>query len=1004
MKLFFYTHRNPVSFVLAFTIIVGMLVYSKIQVSLFPQVTFPKIKIIADNGEQPVEKMMITVTKPLENAIKQVQGLKLVRSATSRGSCEISAFFDWGLNIDLTQQMLESRINQVRNELPLSVNIQVVKMNPSVLPVMGYSLASKTKSLIELKLIGTNTIRPYLSQVEGVANVRIMGGKTKEYRAELKVQKMSELGITPQQVSDAMSKTNFIQSNGYLTDYRRLYLTLTDESVHNTEDLENLVIKNDGKRLILLKDVADVNIKEKIEYIKVNANGEEGVLVNVVKQPDANMTEVSGSIEQKITELKNILPKDVKLVPYYNQNDFVSEAITSVRDCIGIGLFLAIIVTVIFLRSVRASATVLITIPLTLALTLIVLYCVGYNLNIMTLGALAASIGLIIDDAIVVVEQIHRTHEEHPEETAKEVVHKSVHYLLPAMISSSLSTMVIFFPFILMSGFAGAYFSVLANTMIITLGCSFLVTWIGLPVIYLILSPQTPSIKDKPVELKKRTWVLFFIKRPIISILFILILGGAAWFAYAHLETGFFPEMDEGAIVLDFKSPPGTALDETDRMCREMEKIIKTIPEVDHYSRRTGTEMGFFITEPNKGDYLIQLKDQRKRSTDEVIDDIRIKIKATQPALQIEFGQVMEDMLGDLVGTAQPVEIKVFGDNPQRLQSYAVTIAKLIDTIPGITDVFSGIIIAGPSVDINPNSPELARFNLTPADLQFQLQTQLEGNIIGNVLEKEQLTNIRMIYPDRRYANLQGLSHTSVFTADGHLQPVEKFVDLRIDTGIAEIQRENSQSMLSITARLNNRDLGSAMAAIQNAIKANVQLPLGYHIDYGGAYKEQQQSFKELLTILISAIMLVFAVILFMFRDYRASAIIVFISILGLTGSILALYITGTPLNVGSYTGIIMIVGIIGENAIFTFQQFRTNLIEGNVDDAISFAISTRLRPKLMTATGAIIALMPLALGIGRGAILHQPLAIAVIGGFLIALPMLLIVLPTLLRIAYRKK
>jgi CzcA family heavy metal efflux pump len=986
-------------------LIVGALVYTKIQVSLFPQATFPKIKVIADNGEQPVDKMMITVTKPLENAIKQVQGLRLVRSATSRGSCEISAFFEWGIDIDLTQQMLESRINQVRNELPAATNIQVVKMNPSVLPVMGYSLESKTKSLIELKLIALNIIRPFLSQVTGVSNIRILGGKTKEYWVELKVQKMSALGITPQHVSDAMSKTNFILSNGYINDYRRLYLTLTDEAVHNLSDIENLVVRNDSKRIVFLKDIADVVIKEKVEYIKVNANGEEGVLVNVVKQPDANLGEISGNIHQKISELKKILPKDVKLVPYYDQNDFVSEAIKSVRDSLWIGLFLAIILTVIFLHSIRASTTILLTIPLTLALSLIVMYIVGYNLNIMTIGALAAAIGLIIDDAVVVVEQIHRTREEHPEESAKEVVHKSINYLLPSMVSSSLSTIVIFVPFILMSGVAGAYFSVLANTMIIVLACSFFVTWIGLPVLYLFLSSKDSSVHTKVVPVKKRTWISFFIERPVISILFVIVIAGCAWLASSYLQTGFFPEMDEGSIVLDYKSLPGTALDETDRLSHEMEKIIKTIPEVEHFSRRTGTEMGFFITEPNKGDYLIQLKENRKRSTDDVIEELRNRIKSSQPALHIEFGQVIEDMLGDLVSTPEPIEIKVYGDNPKKLQVYATQIGNMIDTIQGVADVFNGIITAGPSINVNPNSVTLAQYNLSPADLQFQLQTQTEGTIIGNVQEKEQLTDIRMVFPYMQNNSLEHLQSTSIFLPGGKLLPLEKFADsLRIDTGVAEIQRENSQSMLAITARLNNRDLGSTMNEIKKLIASNIQLPQGYHISYGGAYAEQKQSFRELMMILISACMLVFAVILFMFKDYKAALLILVISVLGICGSILALYITGTPLNVGSYTGIIMIVGIIGENAIFTFQQFKTNRENSTTDEAINYAISTRLRPKLMTATGAIIALMPLALGIGRGAILHQPLAIAVIGGFLLALPLLLIVLPTFLRIVYRKR
>jgi multidrug efflux pump subunit AcrB len=466
----------------------GVFVYTKLQTSLFPEITFPKIKVIADAGLQPVDKMMITVTKPLETAIKQVPDLQLIRSTTSRGSCEISAFMDWNADIDLSQQRIESKIAEIRNQLPPGVQISVARMNPSILPVMGYSLESNTRSPIALKQIANYTVKPFLSQVAGVSEIRITGGKTKEYWLQLNLQKMSTFSVTPDMVNTALSQTNFIKSNGYLSDYHYLYLTVTDATVHNKEELEQIVIKNDGKRIVTIRDIADVQINEGVEFIKINANGRDGVLVAVVKQPNANLVTLSKAMEQKIVDLKKILPPDIRVVPYYIQADFVNDSIKSVTDSLWVGLLLAIIVAIIFLRSLKASATLLFTIPITLALTLIVLYAVGYTFNIMTLGAIAAAIGLIIDDAIVVVEQIHRTHEEVPAESSTTLVQKAIHYLFPAMLGSSISTIVIFIPFLLMSGVAGAYFSVMTNTMIITLVCSFFVTWIGLPVVYLLLT------------------------------------------------------------------------------------------------------------------------------------------------------------------------------------------------------------------------------------------------------------------------------------------------------------------------------------------------------------------------------------------------------------------------------------------------------------------------------------------------------------------------------------
>lgn len=990
MKNFFISHKHPIAAILFLIIAGGIFAYSKMQISLFPEITFPKIKIIADAGLQPVDKMMVTVTKPLENAVKQVPSLHMVRSSTSKGSCEISAFMDWNADIDLSQQRIESKINQIRNQLPPEVQITVEKMNPSILPVMGYTIESHTKSPIELKMLANYTIKPFLSQVDGVSEVRVIGGKTKEYWLQLDANKMSTLSITPDMVSNVLSQTNFIKSNGYLSDYKFLYLTVTDATVHSVDDLKKIIIRNDGKRITRLQDIGAVDIKEAIEYTKINANGREGILIAIIKQPNANLTDMSLAMEKKVQQLT--LPAGVTIRPYYIQSDFVQDAVRSVTDSLWIGLLLAIVVAIIFLRSLKASATILVTIPITLCLTLLVLYAIGYTFNIMTLGALAAATGLIIDDAIVVVEQIHRTHEEHPDESTVTLLQEAIRYLFPAMLGSSISTIVIFLPFVLMTGVAGAYFKVLTNTMIITLVCSFFVTWIGLPVIYLLFSRKDTPVKVHAV--RQRSWVSFFIHRPVISFVMVICLGLLIYLILPKLETGFLPEMDEGSIVLDYSSPPGTSLEETDKMLREAEKLIMAVPEVQAYSRRTGTQMGFFITEPNTGDYLIQLKKQRDRSTNEVISDIRQRIESTQPALRIDFGQVVGDMLGDLMTSVQPIEIKIFGDNPQRI---AKRVAEQVSKIHGTADVFNGIVIAGPSVSIVPDYSRMAQFGITPANLQMQLQNALEGNVIGSIPEKEQLSAVRMIYPRSR--SITDLQQLEIFSPDGRLHPISSLATVRLNAGDAEIQRQNLQTMGVVTARLENSDLGTVMNEIRK-----IKVPPGYHVEYGGAYADQQQSFNELLIILITASLLVFIVILFLFRDFKIALLIIILAVLGISGSYLALYLTNTPLNVGSYTGLIMIVGIIGENAIFTFLQFKDSLCKHHVDEAIIYSISTRLRPKLMTALGAIIALMPLALGIGAGAQLHQPLAIAVIGGFIVALPLLLIVLPSMLRILYKDK
>ena len=740
----FQSYKAPIAVVLALALALGTVAYRRINVALFPEVTFPKVKVIAENGLQPVDRMMVTVTKPMEDAMKRVPGLKLLRSTTSRGSCEISAFLDWGVDVATSQTLIESRLNQIRADLPPTVQITVERMNPAILPVMGYTLEAPGRSALALRKLALFTIKPFLSQVEGVSSVQIQGGRTKEYQVQLLPDQLAALALGPDDVSKALAATNFVQSNGYLSDYRRLYLTVTDATILQKEDLENIVLRNDGRRIVRLADVATVALGEQPEYTRINANGSDAVLIAILRQPDANVVLVSEGVRAKVAALQAGLPRGVRLAPYYDQADFVTEVVRSVEDALWIGLALALVVTALFLRSVKATLTILGAIPVALALTVAALHFgLGYSFNIMTLGAIAAAIGLMIDDAVVMVEQLHRVREDHPDESAGEVVRRSVTHLLPALIGSSLSTIVIFLPFALLGGVAGAYFKVLATTMVVALVCSFFVVWLGLPVIYLLLSrragqpstsPPDPLSKkegaparadDFSVELTQSKtgapsflergsggevdaegvepahheipWVRAVIRHPAYSVIGILVLIGTMVLIVPRLATGFLPEMDEGAIVLDYNSPPGTSIEETDRMLRQAEKLIVQVPEVASYSRRTGTQMGFFITEPNRGDYLIRLKTDRQRTTEDVISDIRERIEATQPALTIDFGQVIGDMLGDLMSTVQPIEIKVFGPDATKRYALADQVTAVVEKVAGTADVFNGIVRMGPA-------------------------------------------------------------------------------------------------------------------------------------------------------------------------------------------------------------------------------------------------------------------------------------------------------------------
>jgi len=998
MKNLHSNYKYPILAIAFLLLAGGIFSYSNLKTGLFPDITFPKIKVIADAGQQPVDKMMTTVTIPLENSLRRTTGLQYIRSTTSRGSSEISVFLDWNTDINTAKSQIESFINQSQGSVLPNTTFLVEKMNPSILPVMGYSIEGDGYSQVDLKKIARTIVKPYLAATTGVADIAIIGGKDKEYRVVLKPDKLKSLGISIPTIQNAIANANLLQANGYISDYDRMYLTLTDNAIDNISELEDLVVLSTPSALIRLKNIADIEVSEVQEYVKIRANGKNVPTLAIIKQPNANLIDVNNTIEQKVKELEDMLPKGVVLKPYYKQADFVNTSISSIKDVLWIGLVLALLVVILFLRSFSASLVVLFTIPVSLSLTLIILEFVNYTFNIMTLGAVAAAIGLMIDDVVIIIEQIHKIKEEHSEQNIGWVAHRAIKHLFPSMIGSSLSTIVIFIPFIMMTGVAGAYFKVMAFTMIIALGASFMVTWLVVPVLSILFTRKQDE-KPSKIHEPKTKWIHKVLDKPIIGISFLSVCVIILVIIPSRLPSGFLPEMDEGSIVLDFYSPSGTTLEETDRMLQIVNSILDKQPEVEAYSARLGTQMGFFITEPNRGDYLIKLKKSRKKTTVEISDEIRNKIEQKVPQLTIDFGQVIGDMLGDLMSSAQPIEIKVFGNDATKLEELSKKIAVFVENISGTADVNNGIIFPGPALKIRPNTSKLAQLGLTVSDFQLQLQTQIQGTVVSTIINNEQLNSIRLIYPEAYQTNISTLQSADILLPNGNSAPISTLASITTEKGIAEINRENQKSLGIITARLDNRDLGSTLAEIKSTLTQNLSLPSGYTIEYGGAYKEQQQAFKELLIILITAIIFVFIVILFLFRKIKIALAIIIIAVLGIAGSLLGLYLTGTPLNVGSYTGIIMVVGIIGENSIFTYGQYQDSEKTFTHKQKIEYAIAARLRPKLMTALAAIMALMPLALGVGAGAQLHQPLAIAVIGGLLFALPLLLIVLPTILKL-----
>ena len=1016
MRLFDYVrrHAKAILFTIVMFTLSGLALTWVMPVSLFPDVTFPRIVVLADNGEQPVERMMIEVTKPLEEVASSIPGVRTVRSITGRGSTEISIGLDWGSNVQQTLQMLQGRISNVRNELPATASVQAEQMFVAVFPIHAYSLTSDKLSLVELRDIALYQIRPALLRVKGVAKVEITGGDTREFLVTLSAARLAAYHLNPNQVSEAINKTNVISSSGLVENNYQLYLSLASGLVKSISDLESVVVSIQNGVPIRVSDVATVKPSVADRYIRTTAHGRDAVLISIIKQPTGSTVQIGQDVDAEVAGLT--LPSEVVFENCYDQGDFIMRSIAGTRDSIIIGVLLAMTVLVVFLRSWRVTLVIALIVPATIATTIVCIYAVGLTINIMTLGGIAAAVGLIIDDSIVVIENIfkqyaRRKRREEPQgEAMADASSHSLRFMMPAIIGSTASTIVIHIPLAFLGGVTGAFFASLSITMVCAMLISFLFSITLAPLLGSLILRESDFVKEMEKERRPSRaaeWYgrvceklvryrLMFIPAAIALILITYVL-------FERIGSGFMPEMDEGTFVLDYKTPAGTSLTETNRMLMKVEDILMSVPEVDTYARRTGTELGFFMTEPNSGDFLIKLKKERKRGVEEIISEVRSKVVSSEPSMEIEFVQIMMDVIGDLSNNPSPVEIKLFGEDQQLLQVKAQEVKSLIETVPGVVDVFDGIVISGPSfvVDIDPAKTWQAGFN--PSDVHEQLETIIRGRTESNIQKGEKLIGIRVRYPDIYRTDVDKIEGLQLINANNVPIPLRNIATFRKTTGQSEIRREGLRQYLAVTARTSGRDLGSTMADIKRKLAARLVLPRGVTYDFGGVYQTQQESFIGLFLVALAAFMLVFVVLLFEFGEFAVPLSIFVINVLSLFGVFAALWLADVTFNISSFVGVIMIIGIVAENAIFVLHAVKSFQAEGmGLDNAIVKAGQVRARPILMTTLAAVFALLPLAMGIGTGAQMQQSLAIAVIGGFSVSSLLLFFGLPMIYRLMKR--
>jgi len=1024
-------HSRPVIFLILTLALLGGYLLFTIPVSVFPSTDFPRVLIGVDNGVMPIDQMTVTVTRPIEEAVNSVPGLVQVRSITSRGSAEVDLFFRWDVDMFQTLQYVNAALSRVQPELPPTATVEAHRMTFASFPIIGYSLTSDIVSQTKLWEMATYDFKPRLNRLDGVSTVVVQGGQVPEFHITPDPSKLLAADVTVPDILDAVRRTNLIDSPGLLEHNHQLFLALVNGQVKTPQEIGNSVVKNTPAGIpVRIEDIATVTPSVKPVYTIVTANGKPAVLLNINRQPYSNTVEVADEVHAQIEQIRKTLPPGVVIQPFYDQSILVQESIKSVRDAILLGLILASVILVVFLRDWGTSLVAGLVIPVTVAVTFIALKALGETFNLMTLGGLAAAVGLVIDDAIVVVENIvlHRD----AGQTRRQAIDSALQELTVPLLGSTVTPVVVFVPLIVITGVTGVFFRALAVTMTVALltSLALALTWTPNLSQYFIRgsSEADDGEESSPASEKQNEaeeadarkllaveeahlsgfflrvvnfherWLRRALEQRRTMIVFSAVLIIVSYICYNLSGSDLLPEMDEGGFVLDYIMPAGSSLAETNRVVSHVEQILREVPEVESTSRRTGLQLGLAaVTEANTGDISVLLKAKRHRGVEEVIADVRGRVNRAEPMLDVEFTQVLQDMIGDLTSAPEPIQIKLFSPDPALLAEWAPRVADAIKRINGVVDVLNGIenTISGPAVTFQVDPAVAARAGFSAEEVALDASAILEGEPAATpVVANDRAYTLRVRFPAENRASLDAMRDTLLVSRTGRTATLGALANVVLSPGQTEIRRENLQRDVAVTARLEGRNLGSGMADVQKTVAA-LHIPSSIRVEYGGTYAEQQRSFHDLAMVLILAVLLLFIVLLFEFGTFAAPVAILSSALLSTSGVFIALLVTRTTFNISSFMGMIMVIGIVAKNGILLLDADLKMRAAGlEPESAMLQAARRRLRPIVMTALATVAGMLPLAFAIGAGSQMLQPLAIAVIGGVLISMVLSLIITP----------
>ena len=979
----------------------GMFTAFTLPSDIYPPLVFPRVVVIGHSGTMPARSMTLIVTRPLEQALLEVPGVRRVRSTTFRGATEISAQFDPATDMILALQQAQGKVAEIRGSLPADLDLVIERLTPTAFPILSVNLTGGLPSA-DLYDYAFYVMRPALSRVPGVGNVEVLASDTREIEVIADPARLTASGLTIGDVADSLQASNSLQPVGRYDAAGLQHLVLASGMWKSIQDIPATPLIVKGGATIRVSDVATVQPGAPDRTTLVSGDGAVAANISVSQQVGANILDVRAGVEAALAGLARTLPAGLTLSKTYDLAEFVAIAIANVRDAILIGSALAVLVLLVFLRDWRLTLVASITLPLTVMTTFLVMRWLGETINVMSMGGLAVAIGLVIDDAVVVVENIYRHLDTG--DNAGLAVQLAMKELIAPVVGSTLTTVVVFIPLGMLSGVIGQFFRALS----ITLASAVLISHVQSLTLIPLLAGWAGRHRAQALartgheggaleRMYSRTLDVTM-RRPSLGIVVALMLAVGGGLLFMRLGSGFLPATDEGGFVIDYNAPPGSALPEIDRVVLKMEAVLKQTPAIAAFTRRTGTELGLFATQQTKGDILVRLKPAGSRPpADEVINDLRDRLQEAAPAFEIEFVQLLQDMLGDLEGNPNPIEVKVFGDNPDTLAEISEEIEGTLAKVNGVVDLV-GVQRGNPETTWEIDPTAIGRLGLNVTQVSEQLSDAWLGDVKTELRLSDRAVPVRVRYPDAYRLDPQRMAETPVRALDGRSIPLGSLAHATTTEGEMVLDRENLRQMAVVSGHLEDRDLGSAVAEIKSKL-AGLKLPVGYTTEVGGQYESQRQAFRELLTVFAIAAALVFIILVVQFRAFVPAILILLAAPLSLGGAFALLLVTGTDLNVSSAMGLILLVGLVVKNGIVLLDYAHRLRDEGRpFTAALEIAGRVRLRPILMTTLCTLFGLLPLALGLGAGAELQRPLALAVIGGLALSTFVTLYLVP----VAYR--